>query len=220
VRVLLSGIVGSTAYGLATPESDIDRLGVFAVPTVELHGLATPAETVTTSKPDSTYHEARKFCVLALAGNPTVSELLWLPSDLYETRTDPGGELIDIRSAFLSAKAVRDAYLGYAGQQFRRLADRPADVRRRTAKHARHLMRLCYQGLHLYRTGELVIRLADPAAFRDFGDRVAGGDTEAARSLIADYERAFDEARTVLPERPDEGAVVSWLRSVRLAYLP
>ncbi|HEY2795918.1 MAG TPA: nucleotidyltransferase domain-containing protein [Micromonosporaceae bacterium] len=218
MRVLLSGIVGSTAYGLATPESDIDRLGVFAVPTVELHGLHTPAETIVTARPDSTYHEARKFCALALTGNPTVSELMWLPSDLYEVESDPGRDLIGIRSAFLSAPAVRDAYLGYASQQFRRLAGKGPD--RRTAKHARHLMRLCHQGLHLYRTGELVIRLADPEAFRAFGNRVAGGDLEAARSLIADYEAAFDEAHTVLPDRPDEGVVVSWLRSVRAAYLP
>jgi hypothetical protein len=31
--VLLSGIVGSQAYGLATPDSDVDRLGMFAFPT-------------------------------------------------------------------------------------------------------------------------------------------------------------------------------------------
>lgn len=31
--MLLAGIVGSTAYGLAGPDSDVDRLGVFAVPT-------------------------------------------------------------------------------------------------------------------------------------------------------------------------------------------
>ena len=30
--VLLSGIVGSTAYGLAGPDSDVDRLGMYAAP--------------------------------------------------------------------------------------------------------------------------------------------------------------------------------------------
>lgn len=42
--VLLSGVVGSTAYGLAGPHSDVDRLGVFAVATAALHGLHPPAE--------------------------------------------------------------------------------------------------------------------------------------------------------------------------------
>ncbi len=41
--VLLAGIVGSTAYGLAGPDSDVDRLGVFAAPTLSLLGLDAPA---------------------------------------------------------------------------------------------------------------------------------------------------------------------------------
>src|SRR4051794_39420553 len=139
-EILLAGIVGSTAYGLATPDSDIDRLGLFAAPTRSLLGLRTPRESIVTTSPDRTLHEARKWCNLALGGNPTVMELVWLPDDLYETRTPFGDELIGIRSAFLSAKRVRDAYLGYATQQFRKLENRgdgsfSADTRRRTAKH-------------------------------------------------------------------------------------
>ncbi|MFD7300744.1 DNA polymerase beta superfamily protein, partial [Streptomyces pharetrae] len=38
-NILLSGVVGSTAYGLAHEDSDVDRLGVFAAPTESLHGL-------------------------------------------------------------------------------------------------------------------------------------------------------------------------------------
>ncbi len=77
VTILLGGIVGSTAYGLAGPHSDIDRLGVFAAPTEEFHGLRPTigrSATVTRSNPDVTVHEARKFASLALAANPTVSE--------------------------------------------------------------------------------------------------------------------------------------------------
>lgn len=218
--VLLSGIVGSTAYGMAGPDSDVDRLGVFAVPTMALLGLRTPRETRVTTKPDSTLHEARKFCLLALSGNPTASELMWLPEDLYEVRTALGDELIAIRRAFLSAPRVRDAYLGYATQQFRRLGGGTfsADTRRRTAKHARHLMRLCHQGLQLYRTGDLEIRLDQPATFHAFGETVAAGGVDAARDLIADYERRFDEARSVLPGAPAEPVVERWLHRVRVAH--
>ncbi len=42
--VLLSGIVGSTAYGLAGPGSDVDRLGMFAAPTLDLLRLDPPRE--------------------------------------------------------------------------------------------------------------------------------------------------------------------------------
>lgn len=85
--ILLSGVVGSTAYGLAGPDSDVDRLGIFAVPTLSLLGLTPPEESHVTSKPDTTLHEAGKAARLMLAGNPTVTELLWLPDDLYEVRT-------------------------------------------------------------------------------------------------------------------------------------
>lgn len=224
MNVLLSGIVGSTAYGLAGPDSDVDRLGMFAAPTEAFHGLHRPDESHVTTKPDRTLHEAAKFCRLALSGNPTVSELMWLSDDLYEVRTELGDDLIAIRRSFLSAKRVRDAYLGYATQQFRKLEARgdgsfSADTRKRTAKHARHLWRLCYQGMQLYRGGDLEIRVEDPAAFLAFGEQVAAGDIGRARDLMAVYEREFDEIRSPLPDRPDEATVERWLLAVRAAHL-
>nr|BFE56049.1 hypothetical protein GCM10020063_005750 [Dactylosporangium thailandense] len=220
---LLQGIVGSTAYGLAGPDSDVDRLGLFAAPTIRLLGLHTPAESRVSRAPDVTRHEAAKYCRLALGGNPTVSELMWLPAELYEVRTELGDELIGIRTAFLSAKRIRDAYLGYATQQFRRLEHRgdgtfSSDTARRTAKHARHLLRLCWQGRHLYRTGELLIRLEDPRPFRDFGERVAAGDIDLARRTLAEYEAGFDAIRSPLPDQPDEEVVERWLLRVRRAH--
>ena len=224
MHLLLAGIVGSTAYGLAGPASDIDRLGVFAAPTVALHGLTPPAESVVSAKPDATYHEARKYCLLALGGNPTASELMWLPAPLYETTTPLGEELIAIRRCFLSAPRTRDAYLGYATQQFRKLESRAdgsfsSETRHRPAKHARHLLRLCWQGLHAYTTGEIRIRLDEPQRFLDFGERVAAGDIDAARRMLADYEERFATTPTVLPDEPDAATVESWLIRVRAAHL-
>ena len=221
-NVLLSGIVGSTAYGLAHEGSDVDRLGVFAAPTVRLHGLHRPKDSHVTTKPDRTLHEAAKWCRLALSGNPSVMELVWLPEDLYEVRTPLGDDLIGIRSAVLSAKRVRDAYLGYATQQFRRLETRgdgsfSADTRKRTAKHARHLKRLCHQGLELYTTGRLTIRVEDPQSYHDFGEQVAA-DSQAAVPLLSKYEAAFNENRPALPDRPDEAAVEAWLLRVRANF--
>ena len=224
-NVLLAGIVGSTAYGLATPESDVDRLAVFAAPTRSFHGLRPPTgkqATKVTTKPDVTQHEAGKYASLCLKVNPTVTELLWL--DEYETRTGLGERLIGIREAFLSAPRVRDAYFGYAVSQFRRLESRgdgtfSADTRKRTAKHARHLGRLVHQGLELYRTGRLTVRLADPQWYRDFGERVAGGDLDAAKAVLAEAEEEFGKVKTPLPERPDEEVVEEWLYQVRATFL-
>ncbi|MEU9127432.1 nucleotidyltransferase domain-containing protein [Kitasatospora sp. NPDC048540] len=219
MNVLLSGIVGSTAYGLAHAGSDIDRLGLYAAPTVELHGLHRPAESHVTTAPDRTLHEAAKWCRLALSCNPTASELVWLPEDLYEVRTPLGDELIAIRRSFLSAGAVRRSYLGYATQQFRKLTarDRTDDSGlARAAKHARHLVRLVEQGLALHETGEVVIRLADPARVRELGERYAR-HPEQAGTLLETAETRFDRPG-VLPEAPDEAPAEDWLRRVRAVH--
>jgi uncharacterized protein len=221
-NVLLSGIVGSTAYGLAREGSDIDRLGLFAAPTAELHGLRRPKESHVSTAPDRTLHEAAKWCRLALGGNPTAMELVWLPDDLYEVRTGLGDELVGIRTCFLSARRIRDAYLGYATQQFRRLEARgdgslSADTRKRTAKHARHLKRLCRQGLELYTTGRLTIRVDDPEEYHAFGERVAA-DPASALPLLRQYEDAFDAGPAALPDQPDEAPVEAWLRRVRAHF--
>ncbi|GAB7105675.1 hypothetical protein JCM4814A_39890 [Streptomyces phaeofaciens JCM 4814] len=218
-NILLSGIVGSTAYGLAHPGSDVDRLGMFATPTDELHGLRRPQDSHVTTAPDRTLHEAAKWCRLALGGNPTVTELVWLPDELYEVRTALGDELIAIRATLPSAHRVRDAYLGYATQQFRKLRNKgeggiSEDSRKRTAKHARHLKRLCTQGYELYATGTLTIRVDDPESYHRFGEQAAA-DPEHALPLLRDFEEKFSTTRSALPEQPDETAADAWLRKVR-----
>jgi predicted nucleotidyltransferase len=215
MHVLLSGVVGSTAYGLAHAGSDLDRLGVFAVPTEELHGLDRPRESVVSTEPDRTFHEAAKWCRLALAGNPTVSELVWLPAELYEATTPLGTELIELRRHFLSAPAVRAAYLGYATQQFRKLNGSASG---RRAKHARHLVRLLEQAVHLHETGELRVRLADPGRVRELGERIAA-DPAVAEPLLAAADARLARPGA-LPPAPDRAPVEDWLRRVRLRHLP
>jgi uncharacterized protein len=219
MNVLLSGIVGSKAYGLAHEGSDTDRLGVFAEPTRNLLGLRQPRDSHVTSKPDVTFHEARKAARLMLSGNPTVMELLWLEE--YETCTPLGKELLAIRTAFLSARPVRDAYLGYATSQFKRLQGSgdgsfASDSRRRSEKHARHLVRLLRQGLQLYTTGELTLRLVDPDEVRKLGETVAE-DPDRAADLVSSAEQRFN-APGVLPEKADQAAVEAWLQKVREHY--
>jgi predicted nucleotidyltransferase len=219
--VLLSGIVGSTAYGLAGPGSDVDRLGMFAAPTLDLLKLDPPRQSRVTTHPDVTYHEAGKALRLFLVGNPTAMELLWLPDELYETRTELGDEAIALRSAFLSAKRTKDAYLGYANQQFRKLLLRDqgssASTPARLAKHARHLMRLVEQGYELYTTGHVRVRLDEPELYRAFGERVAA-DAQEAVPYMAEAEERFAKARTVLPDEPDYAAAEAWLLRVRRAF--
>lgn len=220
MTVLLSGIVGSTAYGLAGPGSDIDTLAIRACDTVQLHGLTPPQETVVTHEPDVTMHEAGKACRLMLACNPTVIEFLYLNN--YTMTTPLGLELIGIRGSFLSAKRVKDAYLGYAVQQFKRLKERgdgsfSADTRKRTQKHARHMWRLVEQGHALYTTGRLNIRVSDPVACHGFGIAVAK-NPDSGELFIEMAKEQFAKAKTCLPEEPDKETVERWLRKVRHEY--
>ena len=221
---LLRAVVGSTAYGLATPDSDVDVMEVFAYPTIELLGIVEPPQTVVTTKPDSTAHEAHKFLKLALKANPSITELLWLPDALYEERADAGNRLISIRSALLSRKAVRNAYLGYATQQFRKLHERHGEgfgsvPKNRTEKHARHLARLCEQGYELYATGSMSVVLENPEWFHNFGREVAKeGNLWKASEYLEEMGEKFDACTSVLPEQPDEKLAVQWLRSVRAEY--
>lgn len=217
MTVLLSGVVGSTAYGLAQPGSDIDLLGVFAASTRDILALTPVTDTITGHNPDTCLHEAGKFARLALNGNPTVTELLWL--DTYDTRTADGDALLAIRSAFLSAPRVRDAYLGYATQQLRRAEQRTdgtfsADTRNRTAKHARHLARLVNQGYELYTTGHLTVRVTNPDWYHEFGD----ADPTVWRIWLDQQTARFATATTALPDSPHVATVENWLLTVRARH--
>ncbi|MFE5290107.1 DNA polymerase beta superfamily protein [Nocardia sp. NPDC056611] len=224
--MLLEGVVGSTAYGLNTPLSDIDYAGIYVEPTASFLGLHPPSrehatETSTTFTVDCTYHEVGKALSQMLKCNPTNMELLWL--EKYTHTTPFGEELISLRSDFLAAQRVRDAFFGYATQQFGRLVDKgrfQGSLETRREKHARHTMRLLWQGYELYTTGHLPIRVPDPEPFFEFGRRVkADPAATAARELIAEYEAKFDEARTVLPDAPNETRIEDLLQRIRRAYL-
>lgn len=220
MHVLLRGVVGSTAYGMSRPGSDIDRLGVFAHDAALFFGLDQPSKSIVTTRPDISYLEAGHVIRLLLRVNPTLTDLLWL--EQYEVKTSLGDELIGLRTAVLSATRVREAYVGYALQQCRKLLSRGdgtfnPDVRKRTAKHARHIKRLVDQGLELYVTGRLTVRLADPQSYLDFGEQVAA-DPQAVVPFMNAAQQQFGEARTVLPDMPAEGAGAAWLKRVRAEF--
>jgi hypothetical protein len=171
-HVVLEGVVGSTAYGLAHADSDVDHLGVFLEPSENFLGLdGVPVRRQSWKQPgeeDRTLHEVGKFCAKVLGGNPTFTELLWLPDRFYVSSSGVGEQLIGLRRHFLAARPVRDSYLGYATQQFRKLEARgdgsfSSDTRKRTEKHARHMARLLVQGLYAWVAGDIVVNLGDTA---------------------------------------------------------
>lgn len=227
MNILLEGIVGSTAYGLAHKDSDIDTKGIFAFDTQDLFGLnyAKLKEVVETHAPlpDNTWYEAAKWCNLALKCNPNILELLYLPNELYTKKTDLGNYLIEIRYSFLSSSAVENSYINYARSQLHEIEKRGnfgSDMKKRTAKHARHLCRLMLQGHQLYTTGDLTVRLEYKTAVRVkvIGYQAAYGDLAPLRDFYAEYKEKFSEAPAIPPE-PQQDVVESWLKYVRQRFL-
>ncbi|MEU4823238.1 nucleotidyltransferase domain-containing protein [Actinomadura sp. NPDC023710] len=212
-HTILSVVVGSRAYGLATGESDVDRRGVYAAPAPLFWRFVKPPTHLDGPMPEQFSWELERFCELALSANPTVLECLWSP--LVERVTPVGEELLAVRPAFLSRHAHR-TFLRYAEAQFRKL---DGDLRNGGVprwKHVMHMLRLLESGLHLVRHGVLRVEVGD------LRDRLlavrrgeVGWDEIGAwrASLAAAMEQALD--RSPLPPEPDRAVVEELLISVR-----
>ncbi len=232
-HVILNAVVGSQAYGLATANSDHDYLGIYVAPLDDVLGLNTHKVVDNSDHkanrpdggPDYTLHEVGKYVGLALKCNPSILELLWL--DDYEIRTASGQALIDNRTLFLNTPSIVGSYSAYARQQAKRLLERNAegkegfssDVKTRTAKHARHCMRLLLQGAQLLSTGTMQVRLYPSHREQVFD---AGKAAEAdPMGFYVDYYKplltTFDEAAqdSVLPDAPNRDAANSLLVTFR-----
>lgn len=206
-------IVGTQAFGLATPASDTDRRGVYVAPTASFWGFDKPPKHVEGPEPDWFSWEVERFCVLALAGNPQVLEALHSP--LVITTTPLGDELVALRQAFLSQE-VHETYSRYGPSQLRKLrGDGHRDGRPRW-KQVMHVIRLLITGEELLRTGVLVL---DVGANADLLLAVRRGEVPwpQVEDWVSRLRVALDDARAAspLPQHPDRDVVDAWLRSVR-----
>lgn len=212
--IVLEGVVGSTAYGLATPESDLDYLGVMMAENNSFFRLDRPKETVVYSDPDATYHELNKYVRLLCNANPTVTELLWLNS--YSKLAPEGKALIEARDMFLTTD-IRKTYGGYAIQQAGRLMDRGNFTRRRrTTKHGRHCCRLLLQGQYALERGVIKIKLTpDEVDLCFYAGRLARDNPDAFYDLFQQMLDWFDETSTDLPEVVDLEEANKLILSIR-----
>jgi predicted nucleotidyltransferase len=212
-HTILAVIVGSRAYGLDGPGSDIDRRGVYAAPTRAFWRLDKPPTHLDGPAAEQFSWELERFCTLALQANPTVLEVLWSP--LVETITADGQQLRAVRRAFLSRR-VADTYGNYARDQLDRVAARRKRTGETNHKQAMHMIRLLIAGAHVLRTAEVLV---DVRHLRDRLLAVRCGDLawHAVACWAADLlaELADAAANTDLPQQPDRDAVDRLLAAVR-----
>jgi predicted nucleotidyltransferase len=215
--VIYACVVGSRAYGLAGPDSDVDRRGVFLAPATAFWRLDPPPTHRDGPRPEELHWELARCLSLALSANPTVLEVLWSP--LVEHVTDVGRGLLALRPALLSRR-VAETYGRYAAAQFAKLSAARSGGAGVRWKQAMHMLRLLTAGAHVLRTGDVLV---DVSAQRDELLAVRRGEvawadvTARADALRADL--ALANASTVLPEAPDRARAEEFLVDVRRSAL-
>jgi len=230
--------VGSTAHGIDVGSDDRDEMGVCLEGPETTIGLGTFEQSIYRSAAiregrhdarsqagdlDRVIYSARKFCRLALKGNPSVQVLLFQDPIMA---TEVGMQLQDMRDLFASLRVVR-AFMGYMEEQTARLegrrgqksVKRPELIERYgyDTKYAGHIIRLGMQGVAYATTGEIPVPLPPHNAreVRDVRTGVVGqADAIAFCALWRNrLEEAHHENAAGLPKVPDEERVSKWLVS-------
>lgn len=114
--ILFEAISGSQAYGLATPESDMDIKGVFYLPK-EMFYANQFIDQVNNDSNDIVYYEIGKYIELLVKNNPNILELLCTPERhvLYKH------PLIDqIKPQDFLSKRAKETFAGYAMTQVKK----------------------------------------------------------------------------------------------------
>lgn len=220
-RILLVRVGGSQSYNTNTPSSDTDFLGVYAAWTEDILSLSPPKETIASdegTKPDYTFHEAKKFCNLLMSGNPTVLEFAF--SDKFQIATDEWSELTSNKKIFLTKKAVKN-YIGYAKGQVQRMLNGQSVH----GLHGKPSEKFSYHIIRLLNDAKAIAEGKEPQIYktgeeRNFLMKIRGG--AFTPSQIADMaQQKIDEIDAIkpwiLPDEVDKSFLNIWLLRIREA---
>jgi len=119
-HTIFETIIGSQAYGISTPESDVDRSGVMIPGRDYFLGLQKFEQFQGFPGEDRTIYDIRKALGLVADNNPNMLDLLYVPSRCILKMTPYWEKVMDKASLFLSKKA-RYTFSGYAIAQLSRL---------------------------------------------------------------------------------------------------
>ena len=209
---LLVYVSGSIAYGVDTPESDVDVRGIFINEREEWIGLREERESVRLEDSDTMLYGLRKAMKLLLACNPNVVELLGLRKQDILYATAEGRQILEAAPAFLSRRAIFTfgAYATNLRRQIQKRIDAGKPDRKAIGKEMMHLIRIYDMGGDLLENGRVTTYRQDTQRLLM---RIRAGEYQDRHGMpTADYERllenfmgAFNAAavRTSLPTEPD-----------------
>ena len=235
-------VVGSTAHGVALPgRDDRDEMAVYVEPPAHVTGHRRPidsrctrtageGERSTADDIDVMAYSLRYWTSLALQGNPSILVGLFAAPFL---NSEEWRQVQDARDLILS-RLAHPRFLGYLHEQRARLLGsgkssrmpkRPELIEAHgyDTKYASHALRLCLQGIELWRTGGLSLPMErhdreDVLAIKtgsvDFADAMRMIDSAADR-----LRRVTDES-TPLRAEPDYASVDRLLHSIHMAVWP
>ena len=198
---ILQGVVGSQAQGFAGPDSDTDRGRIVLTPVLDLLWDG-DTKTVQHHDPDVWEMELRTFIRLAMKSNPTVLELLFLPT--HEVVHPAGALLLNIRESFLYTEGIYNACKGSARVQFESKHD---------PKHRRHALRHLLQGIQAMRTGTIIVNpIGWHAAITE-----AVVDEEKYKEFYNVLNLQIDSTKaiSVLPSKPNQFVIRDTFNTIR-----
>lgn len=239
-NTILLGLVGSTVHGVIVDSADDrDEMGICIEPPEYVAGLRVFEQWVYRTQPegarsgpgdvDRTVYSLRKWCRLALAGNPTVMLLLHVPDDQCSVLEEPGRVLRSNKHWFASRRAGR-AYLGYMQRQRDRMTgergqmrvNRPELIGRYgfDTKYAGHVLRLGYQGIEFLESGHLTLPMRGPERTHVLDVRNGRVSFEDVLAEADDLQRRLEALlkNSLLPESPDYERVNAFLADTYLAW--
>ena len=177
---------------------------------------------------DVIIYSARKWARLALAGNPTVLLVLFVPDEEVVFRNEAGAELTANADRFVSRLAAT-RYLGYLRGQKAAMTGRPGAHTNRPelvavhgydTKYAMHALRLGLQGIELLSTGRITLPVPEPdrAYLRSIrrGERPLSEVLEAIDDAEARLAALRDSA--AIADQPDRPWVDGWLHRSYLNF--
>jgi len=250
--------VGSGAHGIAMDggNDDRDEMGICLEPARFITGLARVPSGTNGAEPaipfeqyerhtawdrpggvaersgagdlDVIVYSARKWCRLALGGNPTVLIPLFVPDAETMVRTAAACELVANAERFVS-KLAAERFLGYLrGQRAAMVGESGAHTNRPElvalhgfdTKYAAHAVRLGIQGIELLTSGRMNLPMAPE--HRAYLLDVRRGEVPLA-DVLARLDRSENELATLrdsaaVPDQPDRAWVDGWLHRSHLDY--
>lgn len=210
-NIILLVISGSHAYGLDTPESDLDIRGIAVETEDVLFGLG-HFEQYEDKETDTVIYSLRKFIQLTIKGSPNMLELLFIrPEDVLYS-SEEGKFLLENRDLFLSKK-IYHTIRGFTKNSIHRMEKYAETSTKRASKAAMHLVRLYLTGIEVLRTGKYPVYQGEniPMLKGIRNGRYIENDKIAVRfyDYLENFERSLTDAYeySSLPDSVDQEAI-------------